>query len=326
MVRQFLDGDKIKQLLIDRAWTQQKLAEIIGLSLRQVERLLAGQSAVSTDTRDNFAEALKIPWEEIILPAGAAVATGTIPLKNSKLFGRDEMLRQLVGRLRSFGKGSGQGGRNVLSLQGTPGVGKTVLAVALAYDERVRAVFPEIFWKTLGKHANPLNILNAWCSNLGVPSLLRQGVSGTGNNDPIALAMEAGRRLRAWLLRNDKHILFVLDDAWSLDHLRSLTIDGGRCATIITTRLRTIIEDFVPAGNRFEPSRLNEEDALKVLKERVGAEVIARHRHACCELIKRLDGLPLAIVVAGGLLGRSVARGRSIDLIHSFFAAAGLSL
>lgn len=192
----------------------------------------------------------------------------------------------------------------MVSLQGMPGLGKTAVAVTLVYDPSIQSAFTDgVQWQTLGKQADPLSLLLRRCRDLGVPQLL----------DGCVSAAEAGGRFRAYLLRNKKRVLFVLDDGWRTEHIQPLIVGGGGCATIITTRLLTIVEEFVPAGNRYQPSRLSETEALDLLKDRAGDKVVNEHLDACRELVRRLDGLPLVLVVAARLLNRAAARGRSVE-------------
>jgi transcriptional regulator with XRE-family HTH domain len=317
MATHALDGEQIKKLLDKKGWSQHTLADKIGISRRQMERLLNGHSRTSAEVRDSIAALLGASVEAITLPKGVAAAAGAIPRSNPKLFGRTALLAELVQRLRAFA--AGEAGPHVLSLQGMPGLGKTALATAVAYESQ-RGSFPDgIFWQTLGKKANPLAILTRWCADLGVGGLLDGVLSRQGAEDESVIAKEAGERFRAYLLAERKRILFILDDAWAFDdawgvwRVRPLTIDGGLCATLITTRLLKLVESLdVPPGNRKQPSLLGEEDALQVLRDRAGKEVIDRNMDTCRDLVQKLGGLPLALVVAANMIRRSVSHGRAV--------------
>ena len=56
-----------------------------------------------------------------------------------------------------------------LGLYGQGGIGKTVLAAALAGDEAVRRHFPDgVFWVTVGEHGDPVAAQIALLERLGV--------------------------------------------------------------------------------------------------------------------------------------------------------------
>lgn len=328
MGRLYLNGERINELLDQRNRDQQWLAYQSKVSLRQINRVINGGSTTAR-TRDRLAATLGVPWEEITLPGGAAVAIGRIPHKPPKLIGRDELLREVVGRLKAFSRREAEEEQNVLSLYGPPGRGKTRLAVESVYNEAVQKAFPDgVYWRTLGKKPDLLGILQRWCADLGVPRLLesclKSYLARLGKKDILeltkeedhALAGEAGWPFRAYLLQSGKRCLFVLDDCWDAEHASPLTVGGGRCATILTTRHLPIAERFTPTGPIPVP-RLEREDALKLLEQRAGTDTIARHHEACRELIQRLEGLPLAIVVAGAKLRRAVSHGDSVEnVIH----------
>ena len=72
-----------------------------------------------------------------------------------------------------------------LGVQGMGGIGKTVLAAALAQDSEVRQAFPDgIYWLTIGQKPNVLDLQN---------QLLRQL---TGSKETLTTEQEAKDALR----------------------------------------------------------------------------------------------------------------------------------
>jgi len=83
---------------------------------------------------------------------------GVPPLPKA-FVGGDERLAELRGRITGGG---------VLALEGTPGVGKTALATALAWDADVLAHFSGgVLWASLGPSPNADELLNRWAQALG---------------------------------------------------------------------------------------------------------------------------------------------------------------
>jgi hypothetical protein len=245
--------------------------------------------------------------------AGSATTKGAIPLPHRGLVGRADILRELTGLLVGFTERPAGDSYNVVSLQGMPGLGKSALAVAVIYDPEVRLAYNDtIIWQSIGKNADPWAIVSQWCYLLGAAHLLKQPDAHQGT-DPDAAAKAVGEQLRAFLLRSETRALFVLDDVWHARHLEPILVAGGCCATLITTRSLTIAEEFAPSGQRKQPTRLSPSESRELLSRLVDQEIVANFHPDIDDLLERLDGLPLAITVAGGLLSRASSRGHSID-------------
>lgn len=60
-------GDMIRQLRVERGWTQQQLAEIADLSLRTVQRV-ENQGVASNESVSALAVAMEMPRTEILTP------------------------------------------------------------------------------------------------------------------------------------------------------------------------------------------------------------------------------------------------------------------
>src|SRR5208282_4769151 len=91
-----------------------------------------------------------------------------------------------------------------VGVQGMGGIGKTVLAAALARDSEVRLAFPDgIYWLTIGQKPNLLDLQN---------QLLRQL---TGSKETLPTEQEAKDALQEAL--EGRHALLVVDDAWTID-------------------------------------------------------------------------------------------------------------
>ena len=329
------NGTKMAQRRGRLGLTQEELASKAGVSVKKISDIERGKVTTRT-TLEYVAEALEFgDVEEVIVapvigppsaraghidalqpgtgtesvPASPAPTgpVGVVPTRNPKLVGREDLLRALIERLTAFGAGTASEGEHVVSLQGMPGIGKTVAATAVVYSPDVQRAFADgIHWMTVGKNPDLLNIIHKRCRDLGIPDRVVER---------CPTAHEAAGRVRQYCLRSRKRVLFVLDDLWQPSHVNLLMMAGGGCATLVTTRLQTIVEEFVPSGNRFRPSLLVEGDALELLKARAGNEVVERHLEACRELVRRLQGLPLALVVAARMLDRCVGRGHSVEAL-----------
>ncbi|NMF66411.1 NB-ARC domain-containing protein [Brasilonema octagenarum] len=126
-----------------------------------------------------------------------------------------------------------------VGVQGMGGIGKTVLATALARDEEVRQAFPDgVLWVTLGQTPQLLSLQTELAKVLG---------------DSQAVFTEIGlgkTRLRELLA--DKACLLILDDIWQREHAEAFDVLGERCQMLITTRDAAIITDLGAKGHELK--------------------------------------------------------------------------
>ncbi|HEX9987501.1 MAG TPA: NB-ARC domain-containing protein [Chloroflexia bacterium] len=217
-------------------------------------------------------------------------APGSAPPIPTLLLGRDEDLRQLKYRLGVGVSAEAPVPLRVLTaMRGWPGVGKTSLAAALAHDHDIRQRFPDgILWASLGQNPSIFAELLAWGRALGHPDIER-----------VSSIQEASARLSG-LLHNQRRLLIV-DDVWEVPHARPFQVGGQHCALLLTTRLPEVAEAIAPPDDIYLLDVSSEEAALELLRI-LAPGVVAAEFDACKVLVKELEGLPLAIEVAGRLL------------------------
>ncbi len=199
------------------------------------------------------------------------------------------------------------------AMQGWPGVGKTTTSAVLAHDPEMLEKYPDgVLWLALAKEPNVLSDMAAWGRALGTEELLR-----TRDLE------DATRQLTA-LLRN-KRMLLIVDDVWEAEHAIPFNVGGQHCAMIITTRSNKVAQDLAPTpGDVYKLEVLPEEKAIQLLKE-LAPTVVAQHPNESLKLVQELEGLPLAIQVAGHLLNVEASYGFGvIDLIAELQEGAKL--
>lgn len=221
---------------------------------------------------------------------------GSAPPRPSLMIGRDDDIKALKERLSSFA-----GGKNPLqvltAIKGWPGVGKTTIASALAYDPDIAGIFPDgVLWTSLGQEPNILSELATWGRALGTDEILK------------AKSIEEARNLLAGLLRN-KRMLLIIDDVWKAEDAFPFKVGGLGCATLITTRREDVASTLAPvADDIYRLSVLQDQDALELLSQ-LAPSVVNRYPRECLVLIQELEGLPLALQVAGRLLNSEASYG-----------------
>jgi len=207
--------------------------------------------------------------------------------------GREDDLRQLLPKLQS---------NRVVAIQGWPGVGKSTLAALLAHDSEIAQLFPDgILWTALEQDASPVKNLRQWAQVLGL-------ADDRARIDVITI------RLRQYL--QEKRMLMIVDDVWDASALEHFQIIGEQSALVFTTRENDIARAVTQLPDEvYRLNILSQEDALKLMKQ-LAPGVVGSHPDEVATLIHELEGLPLALQVAGRLLQAEYEMGWSIvDLL-----------
>ena len=169
-------------------------------------------------------------------------------------------------------------------LHGMGGIGKSVLAAALAHDHAVRAAFPDgIFWLTISQTPDLLSRQHQLAHALtGQPQVLRD--------------LQHGRGMLGDLLR-ERTALLILDDVWSPDHATFFNTLGPRCRLLVTTRDQRVLRLLQADDHRVD--LLGHEQALELLARWVGTTTNDLPLLTATDLVRECGYLPLAIAMMG---------------------------
>ena len=138
----------------------------------------------------------------------------------------------------------------ISAIQGLGGIGKTILAQALAWDEQVQKHFCDgILWATLGQQPDILSLLQGW-----IVTLKDYDYKPTTIN-------AASTHLNSLL--HDKAVLLVIDDGWDVKHIEPFLVGSGRCQAIITTRRADVAEEV--DAQMYSLDLMSEEQSLMVI-------------------------------------------------------------
>ena len=169
-------------------------------------------------------------------------------------------------------------------LEGTAGVGKTVLAAKLAY--RLRDQFPDgVLWARPDT-TNALTILHQFAEAVGRDVTRYEDVHSRS-----AVVRE---------LLADKRALIVLDNVPGSEQLEPLLLPSGSCAVLITSRRRHLTA--IPDAHRLHVTEFAEAESLTLFSKIVGEASVVNQRAAFIELAELLGHLPLAIDIAASRL------------------------
>src|SRR5262249_53963014 len=154
--------------------------------------------------------------------------------------------------------------QQTVTLQGTGGIGKTVLASALAHDCDVRRTFPDgVFWVEIGRE----------------PSIsLRQGEIGVAMGDARdEYPDEARGKSRLGALLANRAVLIILDDVWKHPHAEAFRVAGSRCRIVITTRDYRLVTQLGAVNRPLDV--LGEAEGLALIAGQLGLDVNAVYAH-----------------------------------------------
>ncbi|MBW4561527.1 MAG: hypothetical protein KME32_10310 [Mojavia pulchra JT2-VF2] len=177
-----------------------------------------------------------------------------------------------------------------VGVQGMGGIGKTVLATALARDEEVRKAFPDgVFWITFGQTPQILTWQSYLASALG---------------DKQAAFTEIGlAKARLRELFADKTCLLILDDIWRLDDATPFEVLGERCQMLVTTRDAAIVTGL--GGEEYQLAVLDAQQALALLADWANQPEMmhpTQQNDVVLQVAKECGYLPLALAMVGAMM------------------------
>jgi hypothetical protein len=236
--------------------------------------------------------------------------SGSAPPLPALVIGREDDLRNLKARLLRTDQTSPQ---ILTAIRGWPGVGKTTIASVLAHDPDIASAFPDgILWTSLGPQPNLFSELTTWSRAVGAGSL------------PTAKTLEEAATQLTAMLRN-KRMLLIIDDVWEPEHAVPFRVGGRDCACLITTRENKVAQALAPTPNDiYRLPVLSDEKALELLHA-LAPSVVENHPAESRDLVSELEGLPLALQVAGHMLNVEASYGFGLtDLIKELREGAAI--
>lgn len=179
---------------------------------------------------------------------------------------------------------------SLLGVTGMGGSGKTTLTKALCHDSQVKGYFKMIVFATVSQDPDIKKLLNRMWHKI-------VGGSGSDEFDNIQdVRIQLQKRIHD---KEPGSILVVLDDVWKKSHLRDLWFEGKGCKTLITSRIKNIIDKPYEL-----PCLRNPDDVSLFCLSAFNKDSIpeSEDEELVNEVIEECKGLPLALNVIGNSL------------------------
>lgn len=292
-------------------WTQEKLAAEAALSAEAVSALERGTRRFpQKHTIERLVGALGLTGAEraeflATVPRAVRRRSGNVnsgsgadggsrptvprqlPAAVTEFTGRTDQLRQLTDLLARPPSGHGAA---VAAITGMGGVGKTALAVKVAYAVADRYPDGQIYLDLRGYGPDdPMTAIDA----LGY--LLRS--LGTPSDEIPVEVSEAAAKFRSAVAA--RRVLIVLDNARDSTHVDAMLPGTPECGVIVTSRR---LLAALPNTRDIRLRSLKAADGVQMLRTLAGEARIDQEAAAAAEVVRLCGSLPLAIRMAGARL------------------------
>jgi DNA-binding SARP family transcriptional activator len=219
----------------------------------------------------------------------ADVVPRQLPAVTAHFIGRTAEL-DVLARLARKCAGSGGQAAVISAIGGTPGVGKTALAVHWAHQVAGRFPGGQLFvnlrgFDPMGIPVPPADALRDLLGALGLPA------------ERIPPGLDARAALYRSLLWG-RRMLVVLDNARDAAQVRPLLPGGPGCLVVVTSRSTLAGLAATEGARLLTLGLLPAAEARELLARRLGAARLDAEPAAATELARVCGGLPLALSVA----------------------------
>ncbi|QHO18135.1 Putative disease resistance RPP13-like protein [Arachis hypogaea] len=280
-----------------------KVRKVLTSPFKQPYREINSEMQKLFERLEHFAQrAHNLPLERGVSESVWRATPTNSAVDETSICGRDDEKQNLKKYLLSEDVTVGGNKIGVLAIVGMGGLGKTTLAKLLYNDVEVKEKFEVKAWASVTKDFDVVKLTK---------SLIESVTSAPTNIDNFDT-------LRAELQKNlsGKRYLLVLDDIWNAGYvdwtnlMHVLNVGESGSKIIVTTRHQSVV-DIVKAVCTCSLKPLANEDCWILLsKHAFGVHQCTKESNLeeiGRKIAKKCDGLPLAAVALGGLLGTNLS-------------------
>ncbi|XP_031111197.1 disease resistance protein RPP13-like isoform X2 [Ipomoea triloba] len=184
--------------------------------------------------------------------------------------------------------------REIVSIKGMGGIGKTTLARGLYEDPSVASRFDVRAWVVASQYHNKLQMLTDLLKSMGCVG------SGTQEDQ---LTQQLYKKLM------HQRYFVVIDDIWSVDAWNSVKAcfpDNANGSRVLLTTRSAQVAAFIGSNSDFSHQMqfLEEGESWNLFQEKTSKSLGSEFDMIERQIVKKCKGLPLAIVVAAGLFSK----------------------
>jgi WD40 repeat protein len=185
-------------------------------------------------------------------------------------------------------------GAESVAITGMGGIGKTVLALALAHDPEVCQAFPDgLYWLTVGQkpaRSEKTKVL------LDLQAELLNQL--TGYKPTLSTAKQGKGALRQALA--GRRVLVILDDVWELNQLQALEVTTSPASLLVTTRKQEVLASLDAQEHPLKV--LARPQSLQLLAEWAAKREADKLPPEAAEVAQECGDLPLALAMIGAMV------------------------
>ncbi|CAL4958164.1 unnamed protein product [Urochloa decumbens] len=222
--------------------------------------------------------------------------------------GADELVKMIISTCH-------ENRLTLLGIQGMGGIGKTTLAQKIYNEQRIRENFEVHIWLCISQSYTEIG-------------LLRQAIRMAGATcDHLETKTELLPHFMDTI--RGKSVFLVLDDVWKsdvwIDLLRLPLERGLRACIVVTTRNLDVLAEM-HATYTHQVNKMNDSDGLELLMKKSFRQYEQANDFSDIgyQIVKKCDGLPLAIKVVSGVLATKRTRAEWENIRDSRWSVHGL--
>ncbi|KAL3619486.1 hypothetical protein CASFOL_037064 [Castilleja foliolosa] len=242
----------------------------------------------------------------VVPPASVASSSSTGSGPNANMVGFDDASLEIMEKLKGD-----RCDRQIIPIVGMGGIGKTTLARNIFERTLIKDHFDICAWATISQQYNTREILSDVFSQ--ATSTKKKDLSGMSEN-------ELGSKLRKYL--SGRRFLVVMDDMWSIeawDEVQHFFPDNGNGSRIMVTTRLSELSSQLSNDRSLHMNFLDEATSWDLFSKTVFGEKSCPDELMKIgkKIVDNCRGLPLSIVVVGGLLKKMDATQRCWESIGS---------